>query len=70
MICKKGRFNENVFETENCLSSPRVHSSDIAYKDNSLGKNPFFKKFDFVVHLKIDQNGKLVSLKTRFFFVF
>ena len=33
-------------------------------------KNSFSKKIDFVVHLKIDQNGKLVSLKKACFLAF
>ena len=33
-------------------------------------KNSFSKKVDFVVHLEIDQNGKLVSLKSTFFLAF
>ena len=43
----------------------------ISYKDKSLGKIPFLKKLT-EVHLEIDQNGKLVSLKkkTCFFGVF
>merc|ERR1712127_1157417 len=36
----------------------------------NLGKNSFSKKVDFQVRLKIDQNGKLVSLKKTCFFAF
>ena len=32
-----------------------------------LGKNSFSKKVDFVVHLKIDQNGKLIDFKRMCF---